>query len=101
MQILDWQQLDAAARAAALARPAAALQARTLTQARSIIDAVRAEGDAAVRRHTRSFDGIELGDLAVSATEFAAAHARLQPDQLAALQRAIANVDAFHRAALP
>ena len=48
MRILDWQQLDADARRAALARPAAALRPRTLLQAQAIIDAVRSEGDAAI-----------------------------------------------------
>ena len=101
MQILDWQQLDAAGRRAALARPAAALQPRTLQQAQAIIDAVRSEGDAAVRRCTLEFDGVEPTDFRVSAAEFAAARAELQPDQVAALEKAIANVDSFHRAGIP
>ena len=50
MQILDWQQLDAAGRRAARARPAAAHQPRIVQQAQAIIDAVRSEGDAAIRR---------------------------------------------------
>jgi histidinol dehydrogenase len=101
MQILDWQQLDAEARRAALARPAAALQPRLLQQAQAIIDAVRAEGDAAVRRCTREFDGVEPADFRVSAAEFAAARAQLTPEQVAAIEKAIANVDSFHRAGLP
>ncbi|MFI4905875.1 MAG: histidinol dehydrogenase [Steroidobacteraceae bacterium] len=101
MQILDWQQLDAAGRRAALARPAAALQPRTLQQAQAIIDAVRSEGAAAVRRCTLEFDGVEPTDFRVSAAEFAAARAELQPDQVAALEKAIANVDSFHRAGIP
>jgi len=101
MQILDWQQLDAAGRRAALARPAAALQPRTLQQAQAIIDAVRSEGAAAVRRCALEFDGVEPTDFRVSAAEFAAARAELQPDQVAALEKAIANVDSFHRAGIP
>ena len=101
MQILDWQQLDAAGRRAVLARPAAALQPRTLQQAQAIIDAVRSEGAAAVRRCTLEFDGVEPTDFRVSAAEFAAARAELQPDQVAALEKAIANVDSFHRAGIP
>ncbi|HEY4972675.1 MAG TPA: hypothetical protein VII41_03645, partial [Steroidobacteraceae bacterium] len=72
MRILDWQQLDADGRRAALARPAAALRPGTLLQAQAIIDAVRSEGDAAVRRCTREFDGVEPADFTVSAAEFAA-----------------------------
>src|ERR1039458_6202816 len=101
MRILDWQQLDAEARHAALARPAAALQPRTLQQAQAIIDAVRSEGELAVRRCTREFDGVEPAELRVSAAEFAAARSRLSAAQLAAIEKAIANVDSFHRAGLP
>ena len=101
MRILDWQQLDAAARRAALARPAAAQQSRMLQQAQAIIDAVRSEGDAAVRRYTREFDGIEAADFRVGAAEFAAARAALGGAQLSAVEKAIANVDCFHRAGQP
>jgi histidinol dehydrogenase len=101
MRILDWQQLDAVARRAALARPAAAQQPRMLQQAQAIIDAVRSEGDTAVRRCTREFDGVEPVDFSVGAAEFAAARGELGGAQLAAIEKAIANVDSFHRAGLP
>ena len=101
MRILDWQLLDAAARRAALARPAAALQPRMLQQAQAIIDAVRSEGDAAVYRCTREFDGVGPAELRVSAAEFIAARAELGGTQLAAIEKAIVNIDCFHRAGLP
>jgi histidinol dehydrogenase len=101
MRILDWQQLDAAARRGALARPAAALQPRLLQQAQAIIDAVRSDGDAAVRRCTREFDGVEPVEFRVGAAEFAAARAEFGRAQLTAIEKAIANVDSFHRAGLP
>ena len=87
MQILDWQLLDAAGRRAALARPAASLQPRTLQQAQAIIDAVRSEGDVAIRRCAREFDGVEPPELRVGADEFDAARAQLTADQLAALEK--------------
>jgi histidinol dehydrogenase len=99
MQILHWEALNPAAREAALARPAAGLAARTLEQARAIIQAVRTDGDAALARLTREFDHVEPGAFAVSEAEFAAARAALEPQQITALERAIANVEAFHRAA--
>jgi histidinol dehydrogenase len=100
MQILHWETLDPAARDAALARPAAGLAARTLEQARAIIEAVRADGDAALARFSREFDRVEPGALAVSGAEFAAARTALEPRQLSAIERAIANVETFHRAQL-
>ena len=101
MDIRDWQSMSPAQRRAALERPSAATHERTLTQAQAIIDGVRADGDTALARYTRDFDGVELTRLQVTAEEFTAAGSHLQPEQHAALERAIANVEAFHRAALP
>jgi len=101
MQILDWQILDEMQRRAALSRPRPELAARTLAEAQALIESVRAEGDAALLRLTRELDGVQLRQLAVSAAEFAAARQSLTASQIAALERAIANVDAFHRAAVP
>ncbi len=101
MEILDWQALDPTQRRAALARPAAGLASQTLAQAQAIIDAVRAHGDAAIARYARELDGVELAQFEITRAEFAAARTQLQPAQFAALERAIANVETFHRAALP
>ncbi len=101
MQILDWLTLDETQRRAALARPRPELASRTLAQAQAIIESVRAEGDNAVLRLTRELDCVELTELAVSPAEFAAARQALTAAQIAALERAIANVEAFHRVSLP
>jgi histidinol dehydrogenase len=96
MHILEWDRLDAAARGAALARPQVQAQAETTRVAREAIASVRAGGDAALRRLTLRYDGIELAALDVGRAEFAAARAALSTEQLTALERAIANVHAFH-----
>ncbi len=101
MRTLDWQTLDAAAQAEALARPQAALSEAVNAQAIAIIDRVRAEGDAALLGFARQFDGVELSSLRVPDEEFAAARTSLSGVQLQAIQTAIANVTAFHRAQLP
>ena len=101
MQILHWKQLGDEQRRDALARPAATLAPRTLAQAQAIIDAVRADGDSAVRRCTREFDGVELAELAVGAEEFAFARSQLAPQEIAAIEHAITNIETFHRAGLP
>jgi len=93
--------MSAQQRRDALARPSAKLALRTLGQTQAIIDAVRSEGDDAVRRCTREFDGIELTQFAVSAAEFASARASLAANEIAAIERAITNIDTFHRATAP
>ncbi len=101
LTILEWQGLDQDGQHAALARPAVALQARTLAEAQAIIEAVRAEGDAAIARYAREFDGIELSETRVSAEEFTAARAALSVEDVAALQISIRNVQRFHQAVMP
>lgn len=63
---------------------------------RDIIADVRARGDAAVRDCLRRFDGVDPVDLEVTRAEMEAAAAALPPETLAALDRAAANVRAFH-----
>ena len=101
MRVLDWNTLDADGKRAALARPAQELRADILNSAREIVETVRRDGDAALRAYTKRFDGVQLEDLAVRRAEFAAARRALQPVQIAALERAIENVRAFHAAQLP
>jgi histidinol dehydrogenase len=101
MRILDWNTLDAAGKRAALARPAQELRADILNSAREIVETVRRDGDAALRAYTKRFDGVQLDDLAVTRAEIAAARRALRPEQIAALERAVDNVRAFHAAQLP
>jgi len=101
MQILNWQTLDSDARRAALARPRSSQDPQVRLQAAAIIEAIRREGDAGLRRLTRELDGAELAELRLSAAELDAARAALLPAQRAALERAIENVTRFHAAQRP
>jgi len=98
MRIIDWTTASTDERRAALARPAAESRAEVNAQAAEIVAAVRADGDAAVRRFTRRFGGPDLEQLRVSAAEFREARAQLGSEQRAALERAVANVARFHEA---
>lgn len=98
MHLLTWATLDETARRAALARPAQSAREDVATGVRDIIAAVRREGDPALLRLTERFDGVRLESLAVSRAEIAGARGRLSADQMSALERAIANVEAFHAA---
>ena len=98
MYIIDWEQLDLAGRAAALARPQAEAAPGVTAQTREVIEAVRKGGDEALKALTLRFDQVEVQDLKVSIAEFAEARGALTEAQIAALERAIANVRMFHRA---
>lgn len=68
---------------------------------RSIMRHVRSEGDTALRRYTKRFDGVRLDALQVSEAEFAAAGASIKPEVSAALMAEIEAVRAFHTPQLP
>jgi histidinol dehydrogenase len=96
--ILEWDSLDEHARRAALARPGETASAGILEDVRRIVDEVRRDGDAAIRRLTLELDGASPPTLEVGADEFARAEAVLTAEQRDALQRAIDNVRRFHEA---
>lgn len=98
MNLIDWTTASDDQRRAALARPAAALRDDVSRQAADIIAAVRSGGDAALRRFTQKFGGPDLDTLRVSAAEFREARGRLRGEEIAALERAVANVSSFHEA---
>ena len=85
MKTIDWQTASPEARCAALARPAAESRDEVFRQAASIIAAVRAEGDAAVRRFTAQFGGASSTDLRAGTQEFREARDALSTEQISAL----------------
>jgi histidinol dehydrogenase len=101
MRILHWNSLSKDERRKVLQRPAQRDAARTASDVRAIVEAVRRDGDAALRDLTRRFDGVEIDSLAVSPREFADAGRALDAGQHAAIDRAIETVRKFHQAQLP
>lgn len=63
---------------------------------KTILASVRQEGDAALRRLAKQFDGIEVGELRVSEEEIQAAYGKVDADFVSALREAAANIRAFH-----
>jgi len=67
---------------------------------REVVAAVRADGDAALTRYARQFDGVDMTAFEVTPAERARALADLDPQTRADTEFAIANVTAFARAQL-
>ena len=86
MKRLDWNLLDADARAQALRRPTQATAADTRAAVARIIAEARSGGDAGLLALTRRYDRCQLGALAVDAAEFSrdvgAVHLHLRADSL-------------------
>lgn len=101
MRIFNWNRLDPAARRAALARPGHEERSGVAQVARDVIAEIRAGGDAALARLTQRFDGVSPANLRVTPAEFDNARSALSGQQIAALERAISNVQRFHQAQAP
>lgn len=101
MNRIDWNRLDEAARAEALARPVRERAVEVRLGVERILAQVRADGDHALRLLTRRFDGCELDALEVAGDEFAAAAAAVPADLHAAIEEAAGRIEAFHRATAP
>lgn len=68
---------------------------------RGILSRVKAEGDQALLSLAESIDGVSLASLKVSEEEFEAAAALVSPEVKEAIDRAYANIYAFHKAQMP
>jgi histidinol dehydrogenase len=80
-----------------LARPeldASALAKKT----KRILDKVKQQGDKAVRKFTREFDGIKSRNLVVSPKEMAEAAGLVPPELTKAIRLAKSNIEKFHAA---
>ena len=62
----------------------------------AILSAVQTEGDAALRRFEKQFDGVDLNDLFVTQSELDAAESLVDPELLETLRQAAENIRAFH-----
>ena len=67
----------------------------------TIIQDVRREGDAAVRRYVKALDGVDLETTLVDPAQVADAAARVSPDVREALELAARRVDDFHQSVMP
>ena len=100
MKSLRWNELDAAARRQALARPGRGVDAQVAAAVARVLEQVRADGDGAVRALTRRFDGVEVGDARVGEEEFARAQAEVSDEVRQAMVEARERLLAWHRAGM-
>ena len=102
VNLFELAQLDAEGRAALMRRTEADLGPYREPVAR-IVEAVRSEGDAAVARFGREFDGAELAPdrLRASPEEFEEAERLVEPEVKRAIDFAVENIRRFHERQKP
>lgn len=93
-----WSRLDEKQRATLLQRPAVVDDVGIRTGTAAIIEEVRRDGDAALRRLTLEYDRAEIDELRVSDEELERAEKTLSGEQVDAIDLAINNVRMFHHA---
>lgn len=67
----------------------------------AIVERVREQGDEALVALAEEIDGVTLRSLQVSDEEFSAAESAVSSEVKAAIEVAVSNIEAFHRAQLP
>lgn len=96
MQVLEWSELDTAARKRALQRPALENAASRSAHVAEIISAVRKDGDVALRKFTRRFDGVYLDGFELDADAIAASADQVDAMTRHAIDLAFENIRRFH-----
>ena len=64
---------------------------------KDILATVKTEGDAAIRRYTKMFDGADVKDFEITPTEIDAAFRDIDPQLLKALEAAKKNIETYHQ----
>jgi len=100
LRIIDWNALDADAKAAALRRPVLRESAALKQSVAELIAQVRAGGEAALRELTRRFDGFAPQRFGVDAQGFADAGQQVPDDLRAAMRNACERITRFHEAGM-
>jgi histidinol dehydrogenase len=104
MRILDARTLGVEGVARAVDRPPSEAPADIVRAVASIVDAVRARGDAALLEYTARFDHFSPGSaagLAIAPAELEAAERAVGPAVRAALVYAAERIERYHAATLP
>ena len=95
---VSWASLDDRARQAALRRPAQVVADEVESAVRSILSAVRGEGDEALRALSSRFDATPVQAFEVNADEFDQAGRQVSSELRQAMLAAASRIEAFHRA---
>ncbi|PVZ70681.1 histidinol dehydrogenase [Pelagibaculum spongiae] len=96
MQVLNWQQLSASEQRQALQR-SPLIGSESLGQTvRGIIESVAEKGDVALAEFNQKFDGVQVEQLQLSATEISEACEKVAEPLKQSIQQAIANIETFH-----
>lgn len=93
--LYKWNETDETTKARIMRRAQADID-HVCEIVKPIIDDVRKNGDDALRRYAKKFEGADVTNIKASKEEFDAAADKLDDDLKAAIEKCIANVKMFH-----
>jgi len=98
MKIINWAELKPEGRELFLDELRAGYESKSLREETSaILQELRNEGEAALRKFSLRFDGVELGNFCIGLEELERSSAGLSNEESKALEIAYANILAFHQ----
>jgi len=101
MKIAFWKNATEKQRKAILSRPGVFNDPEITEKVSGIVNGVKTKGDKAVFTYNRKFDKASRKDLRVSEKEIDEAFRNTSPKLLAAMKKAKANIEKFHKAQYP
>jgi histidinol dehydrogenase len=101
MKIVIWKKASAKQKAQALARPAQGDGLALTPNVQNILGEVKRRGDKALHDLSMKFDGVVRKDFRISPQDIKQADGSIDPKLRAALRRAKANIEKFHKAEYP
>ena len=97
MKIVPWNTLNGDQRLEALQRPHSGAADSVYTAVREILEAVKRDGDSALRRFCHKFDGYTPEAFLLSEAEISKAEGQLSETLKSAIKAAYANITRFHQ----
>ena len=96
MKIFNWNELNKDEQLQVLSRPSVSIDGDVIDTVTSIIEDVRKQGDDALLKYTKKFDGVDLDELRVPLSKIENAHADISATAKMAIDKAYTNIKAFH-----
>ena len=97
-KIIKWNQLTENEKESSIQRPVIENSDEQVHIISRIFEAVESEGDEALRRFTRMYDGVEIENFLMSDAEMESALNRVPSSLMQSIENAIENVKTFHQA---
>ena len=101
MKIVKWNELSKKEKDLSLKRPVEESSKTISSDVSKIIEAVKKDGDSALRYYSKKFDNFEIENFYVSQKEIDEACLKITSNVKKAIKQAFRNIERFHKKQLP